>query len=90
MEHFISKLGDRDLAKRVTLLRLLDVDDMEETLRAYQRMEKWYTKASMGPGILHQQQKASWGLGTVKIDPSSTSDQGGKREQQFGVGPKWI
>ena len=57
VEHFISTLDDRDLAKQLTLLRLSDADDMEETLRAYQRMKNRYTKASMGPRKWHQRSK---------------------------------
>ena len=48
-EHFIFTLNGRDLPKQLTLLRLSDADDMEETLRAYQRMENRCMKASMGP-----------------------------------------
>ena len=36
---FISTLDDRNLAKQLTLLRLPDADDMDETLRTYPRME---------------------------------------------------
>ena len=57
VEHFISTLDDRDLAKQLTLLRLTDVDDMEETLRAYQRIENRYKKAPMVPGKFNQHQK---------------------------------
>ena len=39
VEHFISTLDDRDLAKQLTILQLSDAEDREETLRAYQRME---------------------------------------------------
>ena len=39
VEHFIGTQGNRDLAKQLTGLRLVDVDDLEATLRAYQRME---------------------------------------------------
>ena len=34
VEHFIATLDDRDLAKQLTLLRLKDVKELEETLRA--------------------------------------------------------
>ena len=74
VEHFISTLDDRDLAKQLTLLRLSDAEDMEETLRVYQRIENRYTKLSMGPGKIHQQSKAHETSGTDKIGPSSTSD----------------
>ena len=39
VELFIRTLDDRDLAKQLMLLRLEDADEMEETLRAYQRMQ---------------------------------------------------
>ena len=39
VEYFISTLDNRDLAKQLTLLQLLDADDMKGTLRAYQRMQ---------------------------------------------------
>ena len=48
VEHFIETLKDRNLAKQLTFLRLMDADDMKEILRAYQRMEVWANKASMG------------------------------------------
>ena len=48
VEHYIETLDDRDLAKQLTLLRLDDANDMEETLRAYQRMENRQGKTSMG------------------------------------------
>ena len=54
VEHFIETLDDRDLAKQLTLLRLDDADDMEETLRAYQRMELRQGKASMGSNKFRQ------------------------------------
>ena len=57
VKHFISTLDDRDLAKQLTLLRLSDADDMEETLRAYQRMENRCKKSSMGLGKLYQRSK---------------------------------
>ena len=47
MDHFVSTLNDRDLAKKLTILRLSDAIDMEVKLRAYQRTENRYTKASM-------------------------------------------
>ena len=34
----IGTLDDRDLAKQLTLLRLTDSDEMEDTLHAYQGM----------------------------------------------------
>ena len=39
VEHFIATLDDRGLEKQLKLLRFMDVDEMEEILRACQRME---------------------------------------------------
>ena len=48
VEHFIETLDDRVLAKQLALLRLTDVDDMEEALHAYDRTETRSSKATMG------------------------------------------
>ena len=48
MEHFIATLDDRDLAKQLTLLRLMDFDEVEETVHVCERMENRQMKASMG------------------------------------------
>ena len=47
VKHFIEALADRVLGKQLTLLRLRDDDDMEQTLRAYKRMEVRANKAPM-------------------------------------------
>ena len=54
VEHFIATLDDRDLAKQLTLLRLTDVEEMEETLRACQRMKNRQMKSSMGSNKFHE------------------------------------
>ena len=54
VEHFIATLDDRDLAKQLTLLRLMDINEMEETLRACQWMENRQIKSSMGSNKFHQ------------------------------------
>ena len=59
VEHFIATLDDRDLAKQLTLLRLADVNDLEDTLRAYQRMESRQLKTSMGSNRFHPRANAS-------------------------------
>ena len=46
VEHFIGTLDDRDLDKKLTLLRLEDADEMEETLCAYQSMENRQIRSS--------------------------------------------
>ena len=50
VEHFISTLDDLDLLKQLTLLRLSNAADMEETLRVYRRMINRCTKAPIRPG----------------------------------------
>ena len=59
VEHFIATLDDRDLAKLLTLLRLKDVDKLEETLRACQRMESRQLKASTGSNKFYPRASAS-------------------------------
>ena len=59
VEHFIETLDDRDLAKQLTLLRLNDADNMEETLRAYQRMEARQGKSLMGSNKFRQRSAAA-------------------------------
>ena len=53
VKHFIATLYDRNLAKQLTLLRFMDIDEMEETLRACQRMENCQMKSSMGSNKFH-------------------------------------
>ncbi|CAH0484613.1 unnamed protein product [Peronospora farinosa] len=50
----IGTVDDRDLAKQLTLLRLGDADDMEETLRTYQRMEGRQYPSAMGSSKFRQ------------------------------------
>ena len=46
--HFIGTLEDRNLAKMVTMLRLEDADDLEETLQEYENMKVRDAHDSMG------------------------------------------
>uniref|UniRef100_M4BNQ2 Uncharacterized protein n=1 Tax=Hyaloperonospora arabidopsidis (strain Emoy2) TaxID=559515 RepID=M4BNQ2_HYAAE len=55
----VSTLEDRDLAQQLTLQRCMDVDEVEETLRACQRMENRQINASMGLNKFHQQTTTS-------------------------------
>ena len=48
VKHYIHTLDDRDFAKQLTLLRLGDADELEETLMALQRARNQQRKASMG------------------------------------------
>ncbi|KAE9274920.1 hypothetical protein PR003_g29474 [Phytophthora rubi] len=48
VEHFIETLGDPDLADRLTLLRLNDVDDLEEVLRARDRAKGRQKRSAFG------------------------------------------
>ena len=51
---FIDLLKVRDLAKNLMVLRLQDADDMEETLRTYQRIESRHFQGSMGSSEIRQ------------------------------------
>ena len=77
-------LDDLDLAKQLTLLRLSDADDKEETLRAYQRMENRYTKAPIGPGKFHQRlkfhadqvpSKSTRAVRAIRVESESSSSE---------------
>ena len=46
-EHFVQTLDDRDVAKQLILLRLIDADYIEETLCAYQHLEIRSNRAPM-------------------------------------------
>uniref|UniRef100_A0AAV1TQ32 CCHC-type domain-containing protein n=1 Tax=Peronospora matthiolae TaxID=2874970 RepID=A0AAV1TQ32_9STRA len=59
VDRFIARLDDRDLAKQLTLLRLADVNELYETLRACQRMESRQLKTSTGSNKFHQRANAS-------------------------------
>ncbi|KAE9263981.1 hypothetical protein PR003_g32959, partial [Phytophthora rubi] len=48
VEHFIETLGDPDLADELTLLRLNDVDDLEEVLRARDRAKGRQKRSAFG------------------------------------------
>jgi hypothetical protein len=54
VEHFIGTLDDRGLAKQLTMLRLDDVDELEDTLRACQRMEDRQTQVPTGSSKFRQ------------------------------------
>ena len=58
VEHFIHTLDDRDLVRQLTMLRLSDADELEDTLRALQRSENQQRKASMGPNKFRQRSAA--------------------------------
>ena len=54
MEHHIGILDDLDLSKKLIMLRLEDADDMEETLRTYQRIESRHFQGAMGSSEIRQ------------------------------------
>ena len=54
VEHFIGTLDDRGLAKQLTMLRLNDVDELEDTLRACQRMEDRQAQVPTGSSTFRQ------------------------------------
>uniref|UniRef100_A0AAV1U935 Uncharacterized protein n=1 Tax=Peronospora matthiolae TaxID=2874970 RepID=A0AAV1U935_9STRA len=68
VKHFIATLDDRDLAKQLTLLRLADIEELDETLRACQRMESRQLKTSTGSNKVYQRAN-----GSPNPTPSKTS-----------------
>ena len=54
VNHYIGTLDDRDLARMLTMLRLGDVDDLEETLLECENMEVREAHASMGSSKFRQ------------------------------------
>uniref|UniRef100_A0AAV1VA30 Uncharacterized protein n=1 Tax=Peronospora matthiolae TaxID=2874970 RepID=A0AAV1VA30_9STRA len=59
VEHFIATLDDRDLAKHLTLLLLADTNELNETLRACQRIKSRQLKTSTGSNKFHQRANTS-------------------------------
>ncbi|KAE9216936.1 hypothetical protein PF005_g8852 [Phytophthora fragariae] len=54
VDHFIEKLGDVELADRLTLLRLSNADDLEEVLRALDRAKNRQKKTTAGSSRYRQ------------------------------------
>ena len=54
VNHCIGTLDDRDLARMLTMLRLGDADDLEETLQKCENMEVREAHASMGSSKFRQ------------------------------------
>ena len=54
MNHYIGTLDDRYLARMLTVLRLGDADDLEETLNGCENTEVREAHASMGSGKFRQ------------------------------------
>ncbi|OWY99265.1 Eukaryotic/viral aspartic protease, partial [Phytophthora megakarya] len=48
VDHYIETLGDPELADRLTLLRLADVDELEEVLRARERAKNRQRRSAVG------------------------------------------
>ncbi|OWY96965.1 hypothetical protein PHMEG_00032625 [Phytophthora megakarya] len=48
VDHYIETLGDPELADRLTLLRLADVDDLEEVLRSRERAKSRQRRSAFG------------------------------------------
>ncbi|OWY90837.1 hypothetical protein PHMEG_00040853 [Phytophthora megakarya] len=48
VDHYIETLGDPELADRLTLLRLADVDELEEVLRARERAKSRQRRSAFG------------------------------------------
>lgn len=99
VEHFISTLDDRDLAKQLTLLRLTDADGMEETLRAYERMEARQKKAPMGSSKFHQrsathtnpgQSKSARVVRTIRAESESSDSELESSESDDSSDPRRV
>ncbi|KAG4045531.1 hypothetical protein PC123_g19065 [Phytophthora cactorum] len=58
VDHFIETLGDPELADRLTLLRLLDAEELEEVLRALDRAKQRHKKAVAGSNKFRQRSRA--------------------------------
>ncbi|KAG3177016.1 hypothetical protein PC128_g17043 [Phytophthora cactorum] len=58
VDHFIETLGDPDLADRLTLLRLMDADELEEVLRALDCAKHHHKKAVTGSNKFRQRAPA--------------------------------
>ena len=54
VNHYIGTLDDRDLARMLTMLRLVDADDLEETLQECENMEVRKAHAAMGSSKFRQ------------------------------------
>uniref|UniRef100_A0AAV1TG54 Uncharacterized protein n=1 Tax=Peronospora matthiolae TaxID=2874970 RepID=A0AAV1TG54_9STRA len=59
VEHFIATLDDRELAKQLILLRLANVNELDETLRASQRIKSRQLRTSTGSNKFRQRAIAS-------------------------------
>ena len=59
VNHYIGTLDDRDLARILTMLRLGDADDLEETLQENENMEVREAHASMGSSKFRQRLTSS-------------------------------
>ncbi|OWY98341.1 hypothetical protein PHMEG_00030916 [Phytophthora megakarya] len=81
VDHYIETLGDPELTDRLTLLRLADVDELEEVLRARERAKSRQHRSAFGSKF---RQKAPPSALTVPVraavraiqthDPSSESE----------------
>uniref|UniRef100_A0AAV1TMG7 Transposase n=1 Tax=Peronospora matthiolae TaxID=2874970 RepID=A0AAV1TMG7_9STRA len=77
-EFFIAMLDDLDLAKQITQLRLKDINEIEETLLACQRME------SSGESVdgIEQIPLADEGASQSNVIQDNPGSEGGPRESR--------
>ncbi|KAG3233074.1 hypothetical protein PI124_g21849 [Phytophthora idaei] len=82
VDHSIETLGDPDLADRLTLLRLLDVDELEEVLRALDRAKHHHKKAVAGSNKFRQRAPAPMALArrAQKIQVPDSGTESGSDE----------
>ncbi|OWY98395.1 LOW QUALITY PROTEIN: hypothetical protein PHMEG_00030855 [Phytophthora megakarya] len=81
VDHYIETLGDPELADRLTLLRLADVDELEEVLRARERAKSRQRRSAFGSKFRQKvpasapTAPARAAVRTIQThDPSSESD----------------
>ena len=66
MDHFVEILDDREMAKQLTLSRILDAKDLEEVLRAHQRAKTHQVRVMFGSNKLRQNIATSPDRGHVR------------------------
>ncbi|OWZ07157.1 hypothetical protein PHMEG_00020488 [Phytophthora megakarya] len=81
VDHYVETLGDPELADSLTLLRLADVDELEEVLRARERAKRRQRRSAFGSKF-RQKSPTSAPTAPVRVairaiqmyDPSSESE----------------
>ncbi|OWZ01719.1 hypothetical protein PHMEG_00026839, partial [Phytophthora megakarya] len=97
VDHYIETLGEPELADRLTLLRLADVDEFEEVLRAWERAKSSQRRSAFGSKF---RQKAPASAPTAPAraavraiqahDPSSESEGVSGSDGSDSEGDLWM